>query len=55
MAFSGFMVRRNLRNWLLPWCHCATALGNPELFDRDGMPGKSDLPRSPNGGLKTRQ
>jgi hypothetical protein len=25
MAFSGFMVRRNLRNGLAPWCHCAAA------------------------------
>jgi hypothetical protein len=24
-------VRRNLRIELAPWCHCATALGNPEL------------------------
>jgi len=33
MAFSGVMVRRNQRIGLAAWCHCAAALGNPELSD----------------------
>ncbi|HLX15756.1 MAG TPA: hypothetical protein VKS24_11185 [Bradyrhizobium sp.] len=41
MAFSGFLVRRNLRNGLAPWCHCAAALRNPELPKPGGSSGKS--------------
>src|SRR6266852_1002220 len=26
------MLRRNPALWLVSWCHCATALGNPELL-----------------------
>jgi hypothetical protein len=39
MAFGSFMVRRDQRIWLASWCHCAAALGNPELSSPSGKPG----------------
>jgi hypothetical protein len=40
MAFRRLWWRRNLRR-PMPWCHCAAALGNPELFEPLAGPGKS--------------
>src|ERR1700704_1641258 len=44
-GLQRFMVRRNLGIGLASWCHCPTALGNPELS------GPTALPRDPSSAI----
>jgi hypothetical protein len=45
-GFLAFMVRRNLAR-ADAWCHCAAALGNPELFEPLAAPPENPLAWSP--------